>query len=70
MVQLPSCSAHKPSNHKFSQIYKITHDTNLYEAKYTYTNIKHNIFEELAPSVLRLVKNAHKAGIVDPSVDI
>ena len=38
-----------------------------------YTNIKHNIFEELAPSVLPLLKKKHirlgHAGIVDHSID-
>ena len=42
----------------------------------TYTNIKHNIFEALVPSVLPLLKKKKKhirlghAGIVDHSVDL
>ena len=39
-----SYSAHNSSNHKFSKIYKVSPDTNLYETKLTYTDIKHNIF--------------------------
>ena len=38
----PIYSAHKSSNHKFSQNHKISPDANLHKK---YTNIKHNIFE-------------------------
>ena len=37
---------------KFSQIYKISPDTNIYKTKHVYANIKHKILEELVPSVL------------------
>ena len=50
----PSYSAHKSSNHKFSKIYKISPDTNLYNTKHTYKNIKHKNMEDLILSVLPL----------------
>ena len=57
----PSYCAHKPSNHKFSKIHKISPDKNLFQ-KNTHTNIKHKIVEELVPSVLlKKKKKAHKA---------
>ena len=52
----PDYSAHKSSNHRFSQTYKNSPDTNVYKTKYTYTNIKHQIVEELVSSVLPLLK--------------
>ena len=48
----------KPSNHKFSEIYKASPDTNFYQTKDMYTNIKH-FFLKLAPSVCAPVKKAH-----------
>ena len=69
----PTYSTHKSSNHKFSQIYKISPDTNLYETKDTCTNIKHKMYEELDPSVLPLFKRHIRLGhpgIVDNSVDL
>ena len=54
----PVYSACKSSNHKLSQNYKISPDTNLH---ITYTNIKHKNFKELVPSVSPLLKKAHKA---------
>ena len=68
----PIYSAHKPSNHKLSINYKISHYTNLHKTK-TYTNIEHKIFEELVPSVSPLLKKHIRlghAGIVDHSVDL
>ena len=38
--------------------HQISPDTNLHK---TYQKIKHNIFEELVPSVSPLLKKAHKA---------
>ena len=56
----PSYSARKSSNHKFSNIYKISLKTNLCKRKHTYTNIKYNIFEELIPLVWPLLKKKKK----------
>ena len=39
-------------NHKFCKIHKISPNTNLYKTKHIYTNIRHNVFKELVPSVL------------------
>ena len=55
----PIYSARKSPNHKLSMNHKISHDTNLHKTKHT--NIGHNIFEELVPSVSPLLKKAHKA---------
>ena len=69
----PSYSANTSSNHKFSQIYKISPDTNLYETKHICTNIKHKNFEQLDPSVLPLFRRHIRLGhhgIVDNSVDL
>ena len=66
----PIYSARKSSNHKLSINHKISPDTNLHK---TYTNIEHNIFDELVPSVSPLLKKHIKlghAGIVDHSVDL
>ena len=63
----PSYSALKSSNHKFSQIYKISPGTNFVKQ-----NIKHNFFEELVLSVLSLLEkhlSLGHAGTLDHSVD-
>ena len=65
-------SARKSSNHNLPINHKISPDTNLHKTK-TYTNIKHNIFEELVPSVSSLLKKHTRlghAGIVDHYVDL
>ena len=51
----PIYSSHKSSNHKFPKTHKICPDTNLHK---TCTNVKHQIFEELVPSVLPLLLTA------------
>ena len=54
-------------------MYKISPDTNSHKTIYTNKNTKHNIFEELVPSVLPLLKKQIRlrhAGIVDHSVDL
>ena len=56
----PIYSAQKSPNHKFSKIYKISPDTNLYKTKHTYAYIKHTVLEELVPSVLPLLKKKKK----------
>ena len=52
-------------------IHKIRHDTNLHKTKHT--NIGHQIYEELVPSVSPLFKKHIRlghAGIVDHSVNL
>ena len=66
----PIYSACKSSNHRSSTNHKIRHDPNLHK---TYTNIGHNIFKELVPSVSPPLKKHIRlghAGIVDHSVDL
>ena len=71
----PSYSAHKSPNHNFSQICKISPDTNIC-IQNTHTQTSNNIFEELDSSVMPLFKKKKKkhirlghAGIMDPSTD-
>ena len=68
-----SYSANKSSNHKFSKIYRIGPDTNIYKTKHRYTNVKDKIVEDSDPSVLPLLKKDARlghAGIVDHSVNL
>ena len=52
-------TSHPPTNSL--KIYKISPDTNLHETEQTHRNIKRNIFAELVPSVVPLLKKAQKA---------
>ena len=54
-------SARKSSNHELSINHKISPDTNSH-IKIKNKNIKHNIFEELVPSVLPLLKKHIRLG--------
>ena len=72
----PIYSARKSSNHKLSQNHKISPGTHPHKTNNT-QNIKHNIFEELVPLVLPLLKKKKKkhirlghADIMDHSVDL
>ena len=69
----PSQGAHESSNHKFSKIHKISPDTVSHKTKYTHTNIKQKIVEDLVPSVLLLLKKYMRLGhacIMDHSVNL
>ena len=57
-----SYPAHKLSNHKFSEVYKISPDTNLCKTKHTYI-YKHQTqnFLRISPFGSDPVKKAHKA---------
>ena len=53
-----SYSAYKSSNLKFSTIYKINPDINLYHTKHKYINNKRKIFKESVHSLLPLSKQS------------
>ena len=68
----PIYSARKSSNHKLSQNHKISPGTHPHKTNNT-QNIKHNIFEELVPLVLPLLKKHIRlghTGIMDHSLDL
>ena len=54
---LPDTILHKSPETAISEIHKISLDKNI---KQKHTNIKHKNFKELVPSVLPLLKKAHK----------
>ena len=68
----PIDSSHKSSNHKLPQNTKSVL-TQIYIYNKRYTDIEHNIFEELVPSVLPLLKKHVRLGhasIVNHSVNL
>ena len=64
----PIYSARKSSNHKLPINQKISHDTNLHKTKHTQTS--DTKFRRISPFGITPVEKAHKAGIVDHSVNL